>query len=215
MACNSCDTAGFDGQSRGYRRALLWVLCLNLGMFLVEVVGGQMSGSKALWADSLDFAADSATYAISLLAIGRSLRWRSAAALLKGVSLGLMGVVVLVSAVLGALEPAAPDAPVMGGIAIAALAANSASVLLLLRYRDGDANVRSVWLCSRNDAIGNIAVMGSAGLVVVTGSGWPDLAVAAVMATLFLNSSFGILRQALAERRLALHPAETEGEHHV
>ena len=203
MACNSCETVGFDGQSRGYRRALLVVLGINLTLFLVEVIGGQLSSSKALWADALDFAADSATYTISYFAIGRSLRWRSTAALFKGISLGAMGIVVLATAIFAALKPAAPDAPLMGGIAVAALAANSISALILLRYRDGDANVRSVWLCSRNDAIGNLAVIASAALVAVLGSGWPDIAVATVMAALFLASARGILRQALKERRMA------------
>lgn len=213
MTCNNCETVGFDGQSRGYRRVLVAVLAINLTMFLVEVVGGHLSGSKALWADSLDFAADSATYAISFLAIGWSLRRRSVVALIKGASLAVMGVVVLITAIMGALALAPPEAPIMGGIAVAALVANSVSVLLLLRYRDGDANVRSVWLCSRNDAIGNIAVMISAGLVAVTGSGWPDIGVAAVMAMLFLTSAFGIIRQALSERRLVASDTHEECHH--
>jgi cation diffusion facilitator family transporter len=201
MACHDCDAPVFDGQSRAYRRALIAVLVINLSMFLVEVFGGFLSGSRALWADALDFAADSATYGASLWAINQSMRTRSTVALVKAASLAVMGIVVMVMAAERALSPAPPVAELMGGIALAALAANLTSVVLLMRYRDGDANVRSVWLCSRNDAIGNLAVLAAAGLVAVTQSAWPDIAVAAAMALLFLSSALSILRQALREWR--------------
>lgn len=200
--CHSHDhTEAFDGMSAGYRRALMWVLALNAGMFAVEMFAGALAGSRALQADALDFLADSLTYGLSFWVLGRPLRWRSYAALVKGGSLLLIGAWVLGSTLWQAFSPHQPQAEVMGVIGLMALAANVASALILLRYRDGDANVRSVWLCSRNDAIGNVAVLGAAGLVLLLGSGWPDLVVAGAMATLFLHSAWLILRQALRELR--------------
>jgi Co/Zn/Cd efflux system component len=191
----------FDGMSPGFRRALWAVIAINGGMFAVEILAGTLAGSQALKADALDFAADTATYAISLAVIGRPLRTRAMAAMLKGASLSLMGLWVLGSTLWHVLGPGLPEAGIMGAVGFLALAANLASVLLLLRYRDGDANVRSVWLCSRNDAIGNVAVMVAALGVVGTGTAWPDLAVAAAMSGLFLSSAVLVLRQARAEYR--------------
>jgi Co/Zn/Cd efflux system component len=193
----------FDGVSPAYRRALWAVIVLNGGMFLVEMTAGALAGSRALQADALDFGADAATYALSLAVIGRALSTRATVALLKGLSLAAMGLWVLGATAWGVLVQGVPDAPVMGVIGLLALAANVASVLLLMRWRDGDANVRSVWLCSRNDAIGNVAVMLAAVGVWGSGTGWPDLIVAALMAGLFLSSSTQIIRRALAERREA------------
>ncbi len=193
----------FDGVSPAYRRALWAVIVLNGGMFLVEMTAGALAGSRALQADALDFGADAATYALSLAVIGRALSTRATVALLKGLSLAAMGLWVLGATAWGVLVQGVPDAPVMGVIGLLALAANVASVLLLMRWRDGDANVRSVWLCSRNDAIGNVAVMLAAVGVWGSGTGWPDLVVAALMAGLFLSSSTQIIRRALAERREA------------
>lgn len=194
---------GFDGVSPAYRRALWAVIVLNGGMFLVEMTAGALAGSRALQADALDFGADAATYALSLAVIGRALETRATVALLKGLSLAAMGLWVLGATAWGVLVQGVPDAPVMGVIGLLALAANVASVLLLMRWRDGDANVRSVWLCSRNDAIGNVAVMLAALGVWGSGTGWPDLIVAALMAGLFLSSATQIIRRALAERREA------------
>ncbi len=194
---------GFDGVSPAYRRALWAVIVLNGGMFLVEMTAGALAGSRALQADALDFGADAATYALSLAVIGRALETRATVALLKGLSLAAMGLWVLGATAWGVIVRGVPDAPVMGVIGLLALAANVASVLLLMRWRDGDANVRSVWLCSRNDAIGNVAVMLAALGVWGSGTGWPDLIVAALMAGLFLSSATQIIRRALAERREA------------
>ncbi len=193
----------FDGVSPAYRRALWAVIVLNGGMFLVEMTAGALAGSRALQADALDFGADAATYALSLAVIGQALATRATVALLKGLSLAAMGLWVLGATAWGVLVQGVPDAPVMGVIGLLALTANVASVLLLMRWRDGDANVRSVWLCSRNDAIGNVAVMLAAVGVWGSGTGWPDLIVAALMAGLFLSSSTQIIRRALAERREA------------
>lgn len=196
----------FDGASKGFRRALWWVIAINATMFVVEMAAGSLAGSQALKADALDFLGDSVTYGISLFVLGMSLRVRATAALLKGFSLAAMGVWVLGSTIYQVLFLGLPSAPIMGAIGLLALTANLVSVLILLRYKDGDANVRSVWLCSRNDAIGNVAVMGAAGAVVLTQSAWPDLIVAALMAGLFLWSAFQIVVQALREWR---HQSET------
>ena len=194
----------FDGASRGFRQALWIVIGINASMFVVEMTAGSLAGSQALKADALDFFGDSLTYGISLFVLGMSLRVRATAALLKGVSLALMGLWVFGSTAYQVLVLGLPSAPVMGAIGVLALAANLASVVVLMRYKDGDANVRSVWLCSRNDAIGNIAVMLAAGGAFVTGTAWPDLAVAGLMAGLFLWSSTQIIVQGLKERRHAL-----------
>lgn len=192
-------TAQFDGQSKAYRQILWVVIALNAVMFGVEIVAGALAGSQALLADALDFGADSATYGLSLAVIGWPLVWRSRAALIKSASLAAMGLFVLGSTLYQTLVLATPDGAVMGVVGFAALAVNVTAALLLMRYRDGDANVRSVWLCSRNDAIGNVAVMLAAGAVAVTGSAWPDLIVAFAMASLFLSSSWQILVQSRQE----------------
>jgi Co/Zn/Cd efflux system component len=200
----SCCCGGvpvFDGMSDRYKRVLWTVICLNGAMFLTEMIAGQLAGSQALKADALDFLADTVTYGLSLAVIGASLRRRASAALLKGFSLSAMALWVFGSTVYQTLVLGLPKAEVMGLIGVLALAANLASVLLLLPYKDGDANVRSVWLCSRNDAIGNVIVMIAALGVWSTATAWPDLAVAAVMAGIFLTSSAQILRQAWAEFR--------------
>lgn len=191
----------FDGLSAGYRRALWAVIAINASMFAVELGAGALSGSMALAADSLDFLADSLTYGLSLWVIGRPLAWRSRAAVFKGLSLAAMGIGVFAATVWESFVLGVPEAFVMSGVGFLALAANVASVLILFRWRDGDANVRSVWLCSRNDAIGNVAVVAAGGAVWLTASGWPDVIVAASMAGLFLKSAFTILRQALEELR--------------
>ncbi len=174
---------------------------INAGMFLVETGGGALAGSQALQADALDFLGDALTYGLSLAVIGSSVVVRARAALLKGVSLTLMGLWVFGATAYHVLIVGVPRAEIMGVISILALAANVTSVLLLAKYKDGDANVRSVWLCSRNDAIGNVAVMIAALAVWGTATKWPDLLVAAIMAGLFLYSSAQILRQAIQELR--------------
>jgi Co/Zn/Cd efflux system component len=194
----------FEGASTAYRRVLMVVIALNAGMFLAEVIAGVAAGSLALFADSLDFAADAATYAITLLVIGKSVRVRTNAALAKGLSLMVMATLVLGGTAWRVLVQGVPDSLTMGIVAVAALVINAASVLLLLKWRDGDANVRSVWLCSRNDAIGNVLVLVAASGVFATSTRWPDLAVAAAMAALFLTSSVKIVRQALAERAVSV-----------
>ncbi len=199
--CGCGDDIKFDGVSTAYRRVLWIVIAINAAMFVVEMVAGQLAGSQALQADALDFLGDSVTYAISLLVIGMPLIWRARAALFKGISLGLMGIWVLGSTLYHVLILGVPQAEIMGAIGMLAFTANMASVLLLVKYRDGDANVRSVWLCSRNDAIGNLAVVLAASGVWATSTAWPDLIVAGIMASLFLWSAIQIITQGMAELR--------------
>jgi Co/Zn/Cd efflux system component len=200
-ACGCHGNPQFDGLDPRYKRILWVVIAINGAMFLVEMAAGQLAGSQALQADALDFLGDTLTYGISLAVIGSTLAVRSTAALFKGLSLTAMALWVLGSTAYHVLVLGVPRAEVMGVVGVLALAANVASVLLLMRYKDGDANVRSVWLCSRNDAIGNVAVMAAALGVWGTTTAWPDLVVAGGMALLFLTSSVQILRQAWAERR--------------
>lgn len=200
--CGCHGTPRFDGLDPRYKRVLWTVIAINGAMFLLETAAGQLAGSQALQADALDFLADTVTYGLSLAVIGASLRVRATAALLKGASLTLMGLWVLGSTVYHVLVLGLPRAEIMGAISFLALAVNASSVLLLMRYKDGDANVRSVWMCSRNDAIGNVVVMIAALGVWGTATAWPDLAVAGIMAGLFLYSSFHILRQAWLEYRI-------------
>jgi Co/Zn/Cd efflux system component len=193
--------ATFEGVSADYRRRLWIVIAINASMFLVEMGGGALAGSQALQADALDFFADALTYGISLAVIGAPLYVRSRAAIAKGLSLSVMGLWVLGSTAYHVLVLGVPRAEIMGVVGFLALAANVTSVLILAKYKDGDANVRSVWLCSRNDAIGNVAVMIAALGVWGTATKWPDLLVAAIMAGLFLTSSAQILRQSWRELR--------------
>jgi Co/Zn/Cd efflux system component len=197
-----CGDVKFDGLSRDYKGRLWIVIALNATMFAVEISGGVMADSQALQADALDFLGDTLTYGMSLAVIGLSLRVRATAALIKGVTLAVMGLWVFGTTLWHTFFLGSPRAEVMGLIGLLALAANMASVLILLKYKDGDANVRSVWLCSRNDAVGNVAVMLAAFGVWSTSTGWPDVLVAAIIASLFLNSAGKILRQALGEWRL-------------
>lgn len=186
-----------------YRRALWIVVVLNVGYGLIEMVGGFLSGSQALKADALDFLGDGLITFLGLLAIGWSLLWRARSALIQGLFLGALGVSVLVATAYRVLVLNQPEAELMGLLGLIALAVNVAAAAVLLPHRTGDANVRAVWLFSRNDAIGNASVVVAAGLVWWTGTAWPDLAVAMVIAGLFLQSSWAIVRDARADLREA------------
>jgi Co/Zn/Cd efflux system component len=199
----------FDGLDPRYKRVLWTVIGINGAMFLTEVISGQLAGSHALKADALDFLADTVTYGLNLAVIGASLRTRATAALFKGLSLNRMAFSVFGSTIYHTLIRGLPNAELIGGIAVLAFVANLVSVLMLMRYKDGDANVRSVWLCSRNDAIGNVVVMIAAAGVWRTETAWPDLGAAALMAGIFLTSSVQILRQAWAEYRNGSSDART------
>ena len=193
--------AKFDGLSDDYKRRLWIVIAINAFMFVVEMSAGHIAQSQALQADALDFLGDTLTYGLSLAVIGSSIAVRTNAALFKGISLLAVGAWVFGSTVYRVFYGDVPAAEIMGWVGFLALIANCISVLLLMSYKDGDANVRSVWLCSRNDAIGNIAVMFAALMVWGTASGWPDLIVAGIMASLFLVSAIQIIKQSLDERR--------------
>ena len=212
MACNSCvSDAPKNGPDPGWRRALWIALIVNASMFGVELYAGSAADSHALKADALDFFGDAANYAVSLLVAGLALAWRARAALLKGATLILLGAYVLVSAILSAINGSSPEPETMGIIGTLALVANVAVALMLFRFRSGDANMRSVWICSRNDAIGNIAVVAAAAGVFGTGTAYPDLLVAAILAGLGLTGGWQIIRQARGElngRHAHLQPAE-------
>jgi len=181
-------------------RRVLWIaLVINAVMFGVEIFAGVTAGSASLKADALDFLGDAANYAISLGVAGMALAWRARAAMVKGVSILLFGLWVLGSTVWMATQGIIPAADTMGIVGIIALVANLACAAMLWRHHEGDANRRSVWICSRNDAIGNIAVVAAALGVFGTGTGWPDIAVAAIMAGLALSGGWQIIRQAGGE----------------
>lgn len=185
MACSSCASGKPDpNNSPSWRRALWIALAVNATMFVAEMAAGVAGGSKALQADALDFLGDAANYAISLGVAGMALAWRARAALLKGGTLALLGMYVFATTAWAVGHGGTPEAEVMGVVGVAALVANAAVAMMLYRYRTGDANMRSVWICSRNDAIGNVAVVLAAAGVFGTGTAWPDLLVAGTMATL-------------------------------
>jgi len=201
VSCSCGETAATASAAPGFRRALIAVIAINAAMFAVEMTAGSLGNSQALKADALDFLGDSLTYAMSLAVLGMALRWRALAALLKGATLGVLGAWVLGATAYRTLVLGMPDATVMGSVGVLACLANLASVLILLKHREGDANVRSVWLCSRNDAVGNLAVVAAASGVWASESAWPDLAVAAGLAGLFVWSAVAIVRRALGELR--------------
>lgn len=200
MACSSCASGKPDpNNSPSWRRALWIALAVNATMFVAEMAAGVAGGSKALQADALDFLGDAANYAISLGVAGMALAWRARAALLKGGTLALLGMYVLATTAWAVWHGGTPEAEVMGVVGVAALVANAAVALMLYRFRTGDANMRSVWICSRNDAIGNVAVVLAAAGVFGTGTAWPDLIVAGIMAALGISGGVQIIRQARAE----------------
>jgi len=193
--------AKFDGISDDYKRRLWIIIALNAIMFFVEMTAGQFANSRSLQADALDFFGDSVTYTISLVVIGSSIKVRTNVALFKGISLFIMGLWVLGSTVYSTFNTSIPKTEMMGAIGFLALLVNLSTVFILMNYKEGDANVRSVWLCSRNDAIGNIAVMIAALIVWGAASRWPDLVVAGIMSGLFISSAMQIIRQAMHEKR--------------
>jgi Co/Zn/Cd efflux system component len=174
-------------------------------MFIVEVIAAAASDSMSLYADSLDFLGDAANYAITLVALGMSLRARSTAALIKAATMALFGLWVIANAMGRAFTDVVPDAPIMGGVAVLALVVNIAVAMALFRFRDGDSNKQSIWLCSRNDAVGNLAVLVAASGVYVSTSAWPDLLVATLVASLSLSAAWRVLKLAIAERREPKH----------
>lgn len=198
---SSANTNAARAASPAWRRVLWVALCINAAMFGVEVFGGLQAHSASLLADALDFAADAANYALSLAVLGMALHWRARAAWIKGASLLGFGVFVLARALWGVWAGQPPQAMTMGAIAVVAMLANGLVAVLLYAWRDGDANMRSVWLCTRNDVLGNIAVLFAAVGVFGTGTRWPDLAVALVMAALGISAGWKVMQLARAELR--------------
>jgi Co/Zn/Cd efflux system component len=195
---HSPDTQQHDTR---YRRVLWAVLCLNAVLFLSEIVAGVAAGSVSLQADALDFLADAGNYGISLFVASRALQYRARAALAKGATMGIFGLWVISATVWHILNETLPYAETMGIVGCAALGANAVCFGLLWAYRRGDSNMRSVWLCSRNDVIGNVAVLLAALGVFGTGTGWPDVMVAAAMAGLSVQGAWQIIRHAFGELR--------------
>jgi cation diffusion facilitator family transporter len=182
-----------------YRRVLWTALVLNAAMFVVEVVAGVSAGSLSLLADAIDFAGDALNYGVSLAVLAAALAWRARAAMLKAATMMGFGLFVLGRAIWVGLQGGVPEALTMGAVALLALAVNVGVAWMLYAFREGDANMRSVWLCSRNDAIGNLAVFAAALGVFGTGTAWPDLGVAGLMAALALHGGWQVMRQARQE----------------
>jgi Co/Zn/Cd efflux system component len=199
--CGQCHVPDPHRGNRAYRRVLWAVLAINAIMFLVEIGAGVAAGSASLQADALDFLGDAANYVISLLVVGMALRYRATAALAKACTMGVFGLWVVGTVIWHAALGTLPSAFTMGTVGFAALLANAASFGLLWAYRDGDANMRSAWVCTRNDVLGNLAVLLAAAGVFGTGSGWPDVIVAAVMAALALQGAAVVARQSVGELR--------------
>jgi Co/Zn/Cd efflux system component len=202
MSASCCDQIidPHRGDER-YRRVLWAVLAINVAMFAIEVAAGLAAGSASLQADALDFLGDAGNYAISLFVVGMALRYRATAALLKGATMGVFGLWVLGVTAWHVWHGTLPEAFTMGAVGTAALLANAASFGLLWAYRAGDSNMRSAWICTRNDVLGNLAVLLAALGVLGTGTGWPDLIVATVMALLALQGAAVVLTQSQAELR--------------
>ncbi|HKQ30033.1 MAG TPA: cation transporter [Burkholderiales bacterium] len=199
VAGHCCAPASGASVDPRFRRALWIALVVNAVMFAIEIAGGVTADSVSLLADAVDFLGDAANYAVTLFVLALAPVWRSRAALIKGVSMGTYGVFVLAKAGWNAAVGVVPEPITMGAIGILALAANLSVAFMLYAFRHGDANMRSVWLCSRNDAIANVAVILAAVGVVGTGTAWPDLIVASMIALLAIISSRSVLLQALEE----------------
>ncbi|EKE22754.1 MAG: Co/Zn/Cd efflux protein [uncultured bacterium] len=202
MAC-SCSPEPAPIKPNSKFRAVLWIaLLVNFTLFVVELIGGAYAHSSALWADALDFFGDAVNYGISLAVLGASLYWRATVALIKGLTMAVFGLVVIGKVIYAFIQGIPPEALTMGLIGVLALVANVFTAAILYAFREGDSNMRSVWLCSRNDAIGNFAVILAAVGVFGTGSLWPDIIVAVIIATLGITSGYQVIKQSLEERSL-------------
>src|SRR5262245_50343410 len=209
--CHHCHDEDPHRANPAFRRVLWTVLAINALMFAVEIGAGLAAGSASLQADALDFLGDAGNYAISLFVVGMALRYRAMAALAKGGTMALFGLWVIATVIWHAVHGTLPSAFAMGAVGFTALAANAASFGLLWTHRHGDANMRSAWICTRNDVLGNLAVLLAAVGVFGTGTGWPDVIVAAIMAALALQGAMLVVRQALGELNSAANvrvPAE-------
>lgn len=202
--CQQCQDDHGGGRPPGYARVLWIALAVNAAMFGIEIAAGLRSGSVSLLADAIDFFGDAANYGVTIAVLSLGLVWRARAALLKAATMLAFGGAVLGRAFWAVSHGLPPEPVTMGLVGALALAANLGVAGLLYAFRRGDANMRGVWLCTRNDAIGNVAVMLAALGVFGTGAAWPDLAVALVMASLAISAGWSVMRQAL--RELAWRP---------
>jgi len=198
MAC-SCSAPEPKSPAPGFRKALWIALWVNLAMFVVEGIASLSSGSVSLMADAIDFFGDSANYVLSLTVLSMGMLWRGRAAMVKGITMAVFGLVVWARAVWVVQAGITPEPLTMGAVGLLALAANMSVAAMLFKFREGDSDMRSVWLCSRNDAISNIAVMVAALGVFGTGTAWPDLIVAAIMGTLAITAGISVVRHARSD----------------
>ncbi|MBL8521350.1 MAG: cation transporter [Betaproteobacteria bacterium] len=209
--CHHCHDANAAPPADGRFRRVLWIaLVVNAALFVVEFAGSWSASSVSLLADAVDFAGDAANYALSLFVLSMAAAWRARTAIIKGATMALYGSGVLAVTVWNLSRGAVPEPIAMGVIGTLALAGNLFVAFLLYRYRAGDANMRSVWLCTRNDAIGNLAILCAAAGVFGTGTAWPDLAVAAIMATLAITAAVTVIRAARIELATAPHVSMAE-----
>ena len=207
--CNDCASSSVNDPDNPLFRRVLWIaLVANLAMFVVEITASSMSESLALQADALDFFGDGANYAISLFVVGMALSIRARAALFKGATMACFGLYVLGSSVHRAFTGSEPEPITMGAVAVLALVVNVVVAVLLFQHRNGDSNRQSIWLCSRNDAIGNLAVIVAAVGVAASTSRWPDLAVAAVIAALNVSAAIRVVKLAREELRVSQNERE-------
>jgi len=203
VACNDCSVATKDQSQNPVFRKVLWIaLLVNLTMFFVEIIASHIGDSMSLQADALDFFGDSANYAISLFVLGMALHLRARASVVKGLTMGLFGIWVIGAALYRVFVGSEPEPMIMGSIAVMALIANMSVAVMLYRFREGDSNMQSIWLCSRNDAIGNVAVLIAAVGVTASASRWPDLIVAMIIASLSLSAAYTVLKLAFQEMRV-------------
>jgi len=203
VACNDCSAATKDQSQNPVFRKVLWIaLLVNLTMFFVEIIASHIGDSMSLQADALDFFGDSANYAISLFVLGMALHLRARASVVKGLTMGLFGIWVIGAALYRVFVGSEPEPMIMGSIAVMALIANMSVAVMLYRFREGDSNMQSIWLCSRNDAIGNVAVLIAAVGVTASASRWPDLIVAMIIASLSLSAAYTVLKLAFQEMRV-------------
>ncbi|MHA7810086.1 MAG: cation diffusion facilitator family transporter [Marinobacter adhaerens] len=198
MAC-SCSAPEPKSPAPGFRKALWIALWVNLAMFVVEGIASLSSGSVSLMADAIDFFGDSANYVLSLTVLSMGMLWRGRAAMVKGITMAVFGLVVWGRAIWVVQAGITPEPLTMGAVGLLALAANMSVAAMLFKFREGDSDMRSVWLCSRNDAISNIAVMVAALGVFGTGTAWPDLIVAAIMGTLAITAGISVVRHARSD----------------
>jgi Co/Zn/Cd efflux system component len=213
MADSCCDHCHEPNQGGPARRRVLWIaLALNAGMFAVDIGAGLAAGSASLQADALDFLGDAANYSVSLFVVGMALRYRAIAALVKGASMGVLGLWVIAVTAWHAWHGTLPEAATMGAVGVAALVANGISFGLLWAYRGADANMRSAWICTRNDMLGNLAVLCAALGVFGTGTGWPDVIVAAIMSSLALQGATVVIRQSVGELHSDREPVRLAAE---